>query len=58
MTNEAGNPVAQLRFGRAVSADDPLSLFSALLTKARTIWMRADIPLCRVWPGCLDSLLM
>jgi acetyltransferase-like isoleucine patch superfamily enzyme len=47
VTNEAGNPVAQLRFRRAVSADDPLSLFSAVLTKARTIWMQRTYPFAR-----------
>src|SRR6202035_6095598 len=44
VTDDAGSPVAQLRFGRALSAEDPLSLFSALLTKARTIWMQRTYP--------------
>ena len=44
VTNEAEGPAAQLRFQRAVSAEDPLSLLSALLTKARTIWMQRTYP--------------
>jgi acetyltransferase-like isoleucine patch superfamily enzyme len=42
--NEAGDPDAQLQFRKAVSAEDPLSLFGAFLTKARTIWMQRTYP--------------
>jgi acetyltransferase-like isoleucine patch superfamily enzyme len=46
VTSEAEGS-AQLRFERAVSAvspEDPLSLFGALLTKAKTIWMQRTYP--------------
>lgn len=43
MTSKAEGP-AQLQFGRAVCSEDPLSLFGALLTKARTIWMQRTYP--------------
>jgi acetyltransferase-like isoleucine patch superfamily enzyme len=43
MTSEAGG-AAQSQFGKAVCSEDPLSLFGALLTKVRTIWMQRTYP--------------
>jgi acetyltransferase-like isoleucine patch superfamily enzyme len=37
-------PLARVPSGHATIADDPLSLFSAALTKARTTWMRLTYP--------------
>lgn len=43
-TNEADKPVAGRQFQGEVFAEDPLSLFGALLTKARTVWMQRTFP--------------
>jgi acetyltransferase-like isoleucine patch superfamily enzyme len=41
---EVGEVIAQPQFLGAVFAEDPLSLFSAVLTKARTVWMQRTYP--------------
>jgi abequosyltransferase len=43
-TNERSEPLTQFRPLRTAPVEDPLSLFGALLTKARTIWMQHTYP--------------
>jgi acetyltransferase-like isoleucine patch superfamily enzyme len=51
ITNEDGGPAAQMQFKKTAFADDPFSLFSALLTKARTIWMQQTYPFAEFGRG-------
>mgnify|MGYP001378771259 CR=1 FL=1 len=44
VANEASNPAVTMQFKKTVFAEDPLSLVGALITKARTIWMRQTYP--------------
>jgi abequosyltransferase len=44
VTSETGKAAEQLRSKKAAFAEDPLSLFGALLTKARTVWMQLTFP--------------
>jgi abequosyltransferase len=44
--NETGKPIVRQQLQKAVFGEDPFSLFSALLTKARTFWMRGTFPFC------------
>jgi abequosyltransferase len=50
-TSEAGKPFAQPQLRKAIFAEDPLHLFSALLTKMRTLWMQRTFPFARFGRG-------
>jgi abequosyltransferase len=44
MTERAGEAALQPQSRKAISAEDPLSLFGAALTKLRTLWMQWTFP--------------
>ena len=51
VTNEASNYLAEPQLQNVVCAEDPLSLFGAVLTKMKTIWMQRTFPFARFGRG-------